>query len=207
MSLKINSALLSDLSISFSNVFRSLSIPFLLNSPKTPSTGFRCNTTEGNRNCGGDQTGPNLWGLWKLSNACAGEDSASNTAIKAEKHVKPKTIQVWGSWVAFVGVVRFVGIWWSGEVVGACIDVLHLVDGLGCEGISIPLLCDKQAASTYGQRRGPWGTTAQRLQAAALVGSGRSCRRLGTLGGVQWGGAGFGQEPGQGWEVVTKVTK
>ncbi len=32
----------------------------------------------------------------------------------------------------------------------------------------------QQAASTYRQRRGPWGIAAQRLQAVALVGDGLS---------------------------------
>jgi len=42
----------------------------------------------------------------------------------------------------------------------------------------------QQAASTYRQRRGPWGIAAQWLQAVALVGGGLSSSWLGTLGGT-----------------------
>lgn len=95
---------------------------------------------------------------------------------------------------AFVGVGQVVWVvgscWglvlWKGtEWLHVTVDVLALALGwVVRESLFHYCGAIQQAASTYRQRRGPWGTAAQRLQAVALVGSSLSCSWLGTLGGT-----------------------
>lgn len=81
---------------------------------------------------------------------CAEEQLVSNTAIKTKKHTKePSRICIWKHWEAFVvsvfGLLVQVGV--------RCSEWLYVVVvsgiGLGCEGVSVPLLWGNSTSCIY----------------------------------------------------------
>lgn len=144
---------------------------------------------------------PNLWG--KVLNACVGEDSASNTAIKTQTR-QTKTKQLWGSWEAFAGVGQFVGrywvlvaFWWSGVVARMfCTWTMDWVVRVS------PLLCDNSTSckllTDRGEGRGalqlngwtqlPWLVVAGPVGGWGPWGSTVRWGRIGSRTGASMGG-------------------